>query len=73
MYQSLSKVGTPSLRDLVTPHGLVVRTTHTHTQPKKINKLYHIVTNNSNNKCQCNDDIEDDTIFSDKFSLSRGT
>ena len=35
-------------------------------------KLYHVVTNNINNKDQCNDAIEYEPKFDNKFSLSSG-
>ena len=36
-------------------------------------KLYHEVINNINNKDQCNDAIEYEPKFDNKFSLSSGT
>ena len=36
-------------------------------------KLHHIVSNNIKNVNQCNDAIEYDTKFDNKFSLSSGT
>ena len=39
---------------------------------KEINKLYHVVSNNINNKNQCDDAIEYETKFDSKFSLSSG-
>ena len=44
------------------------------TELKEINKLYHIVTNNTKkNKNQHNDAIEYEPNFDNTFSLSRGT
>ena len=39
---------------------------------KEMNKLYHVVSNNINNKNQCDDAIEYETKFDSKFSLSSG-